>query len=252
MAKGLKMRIDDYVQKLQSHKDSDWAWENFHSVILELINLLEPNQVLEVGGGRFPMISKSDIEAKRILYTSNDISEKELARAPDWVRKAVFDIQTADDTRLNGFKSQYDLIFSKMVMEHIDDHKQAYKNIHALLAEGGIAIAFHPVLYASPFVINKMLPEQTARRLLRFFFPDRHDEGVPKFPAYYHGCVVSERMRDEIKSLGFSKVWQVPFYGHNYYRNIPVLNKAEKSVANLIKSRDIPALAAFAFTIVQK
>ena len=72
------------------------------------------------------------------------------------------------------------------VMEHVRDAERAWANMADLLAPDGVALAFHPTLYAPPFVINWLIPDRLTAPVLKFFFDDRHDGEFPKFPARYN------------------------------------------------------------------
>ena len=50
------------------------------------------------------------------------------------------------------------------------DAPRAWSNVCALLAPGGVALAFHLMLYAPPFVVNWLAPEVLTAPILRFFF----------------------------------------------------------------------------------
>src|SRR5690606_5853440 len=116
--------------------------------VLDLARILNARSLLEVGGGRSPLLTERELARHDIRYTANDISERELERAPNWVGKACFDIQTPDHAQIEQYAGQFDLIFSRMVMEHVPSYQRAYRNIFTLLQPGGVAIAFHPVLFA--------------------------------------------------------------------------------------------------------
>lgn len=244
--------VDAVIAALAEQSDRDWAWKNFLPTVDALIRASEAKRVMEIGGGRSPSFTHEQVSALGIDYVSNDISERELARAPAWAERAHFDIQSPDPEAIRPFAGGIDVAFSKMVMEHVPSYRRAYANIFGLLREGGIAISFHPVLYAVPFVINRLMPEAASQRLLRAVFPNRNDEGVPKFPAYYSGCVISGRVREALREIGFSGVWQIPFYGHRYYRKIPGLRTAHARFTALARRRDMTRFAAFAFTLVRK
>ena len=244
--------VDAVVADLMAHRDHEWAWANFKSTVSRLIEAARARTVLEIGGGRSPSFSKEDIRALGIDYTSNDISARELGKAPDWVGKAHFDVQTPDTGVIEPFADRFDLAFSKMVMEHVASYERSYRNLHTILREGGVGIAFHPVLYSLPFAINRIMPERASQALLTRFFPNRTDEGTPKFPALYSGCFVSERLRRNLRDIGFRDVWQVPFYGHDYYSKIPLLREAHRLLARQIQRADFAPLASFAYTIVRK
>lgn len=246
------MSIEPHLERFAANKDGGWAWANFLPAVRNLIQDSGYKSVLEVGGGRFPSFTHEEIDAMGVRYTSNDISARELSLAPSWVGKACFDIQTPDKTALDGHEGAYDFAFSKMVMEHVPSYERAYGNLARLLKDGGMAIAFHPVLFSVPFVVNKLLPETISDRILRTMFPNRTDDGIPKFPAYYSGCQISPRLRDKIRSLGFSDVWQVPFYGHGYYNKIPGARGVHSAVTKMVKENDFTPLASYCFTIAVK
>jgi hypothetical protein len=143
-------------------------------------------------------------------------------------------------------------MFSQMVFEHVSDSYQAYRNIYRLLSPGGVCLNFHPVLYSLPFVVNWMLPEQLSARLLHFFFPYRGPDKVPKHPAKYDHCWVSRSEQERLRSIGFRNVSQVPFWYHNYFRNIPGLYQADTTITKFAERKNWTALASFCYTCVMK
>jgi SAM-dependent methyltransferase len=102
--------------------------------------------------------------------------------------RALFDVAGDVDPKEHG---RYDLVISRMVMEHVRDAARAWANMANLLAPGGVALAFHPTLYAQPFVINWLIPERLTAPVLKLFFSDRHDGDSPKFPARYDLCIAN-------------------------------------------------------------
>lgn len=73
----------------------------------------------------------SRADANGIEYVVNDISSEELELAPSWVKKTCFDIGTPDTT--DEQKGRFGLVFSKTVLEHVRDTRQAYQNIYEML-----------------------------------------------------------------------------------------------------------------------
>jgi SAM-dependent methyltransferase len=144
--------------------------------------------------------------------------------------------------------NRYDLIFSKMVFEHIPDTRCAYRNILKLLAPGGLCINDHPVLYSPPFLINLIFPEAVTAPILRMFKPRRHAGDEPK----YNRCVISAKLRGELRDLGFREVWQIPFFYHEYFKRIPGLFELDRSLSELAERRDWQGLASFCYTIAMK
>ncbi len=246
------MDLSERIAELQCIREGTWASLNYLEVVREIIADINAAKVIEIGGGRAPSFTRDEIEEMGICYTSNDISQRELSLAPDWVSRAQFDVQSRNPSDIVPFLERYDLAFSKMVMEHVGDYQQAYLNLYSILRPGGIAIAFHPVLFSLPFVINRLIPEAVSERLLQAFFPNRTDNGTPKFPALYSGCRISNSVRDRIRAIGFSGVWQVPFYWHNYYAKIPIIRSMHEVFTEIVKNMGLTFFASFAFTIVRK
>ncbi len=206
-------------------------------------------KLLEIGGGRDPLFSPEEITEMGVAYTVNDISADELAKADTRYTKQVFDISG----NIEAIPDQkYDFVFSRMVFEHVPSAPRAYANTLALLVPGGVGMNFHPTLFALPFLINKALPEWISWRLLRSFVPNRRPEQVPKFPAHYSLCSSSERTRNRISSIGFSDVFIVPFYAHNYYKKIPPLHSLSLAVARLASKKHFRPISTFALTFVVK
>lgn len=248
----IQMQLAEKVDELKAMGSYALAWNNYRDTLFQLIIETKAKSVLEVGGGRFPYLTREEIERLGIEYTANDISARELSLAPKWVHRAHFDVQTSDRERILLHANSFDFVFSKMVMEHVENFERAYRNIYDILKPGGVSLAFHPVLYAAPFVINRLIPERLSARLLKALFPHRTDDGVPKFPATYSGCQISERVQKKIAAIGFRQVWQIPFYGHNYYRKLPVVRTIHASATKWICGQGITPLASYAYTIVVK
>lgn len=244
----LRIFADKYVTETHNV----WAWQHYESTVRRLIEEFRCRMVLEIGGGRFPLFDHKSTTALGIDLAINDISQRELDRAPGWLHKVCFDI--AAPTFPGGEEQQqeeqqYDLVMSRMVMEHVRDAEQTYRNIFTFLRPGGVFLNFHPVLYSPPFVINWLLPDGLTRRVLRTFVPLRTDEGIPKFPARYSYCTISSKTEAMIRGVGFSEVLLLPFYGHNYFHNIPGLREMDNLLTRWARKHDRRYLAAFCYAL---
>jgi SAM-dependent methyltransferase len=225
------------------------AFDDYKNTVTDMIKTYGFRNILEVGGGRSPLLSLAEADDLCVKYTVNDISQRELDLAPGWTSKACFDIAGRDAPA-----GEFDLIFSRMVMEHVRDASQAYKNLFELLAPGGIGLHFHPTLFAPPFVINCLLPDSVSRKVLSIFghrFTDTIDE-YPKFPAYYSWCRNSESVRQKIMAMGFSEVELVDFYGHGYFKKIPGIHQIDASLSRLALKQGLRAFASYAYTLVRR
>jgi SAM-dependent methyltransferase len=241
-----------FLRGVTQHRSSEWAWQQYKNTVQDLISLLNARVILEIGGGRWPLLSEDEIRSKGVRYIVNDISASELALAPAHVEKVCFDISQKAAVGNDSLVGKVDLMFSQMVFEHVSDSRQAYTNIHRLLSPGGVCLNFHPVLYSLPFVVNWILPEQLSARLLHFFFPFRSPGDVPKHPAKYDHCWISRGEQERLRSIGFRNVSQVPFWYHNYFRKIPGLYQADATLARLAERNNWTALASYCYTCVMK
>lgn len=235
-----------------------WAWDFYKPSVLALAEHCRAAgrhkgalvRMMEIGGGRGPLLAPHEAHAAGVACTVNDISERELSLGPPDFAKAVFDVAGDIDPSLHG---RFDLVISRMVMEHVRDAPRAWANIAALLAPGGVALAFHPTLYAPPFVINHLAPERMTAPLLRLFFSDRHEGDFPKFPARYELCRADPGIvQPALRAAGFSEVLSAPFWGDRYFRGIPGLRAASDALSALAEARDWRLLASYAYTLGRK
>ena len=233
--------------------DWRWAWDNYRPAVLALARELGLTRLCEIGGGRNPLFTPAEAAHLGLRITVNDISAAELALAPAEFGKACFDI-SADLTPAQLDADGYDLMFSRMVFEHVRDVGKAWENVHRLLNDGGVALAFFPTLYALPYVANRLIPEFASRAIVNLLYPHRSDDGAsPKFPAYYDHCyAIDGRVRPMLERAGFREIDIVPFWGHDYFDRLPVLREVDAALSRFARARDIRALTAYAYVVVRK
>jgi SAM-dependent methyltransferase len=235
-----------------------WAWSNYRPTALALAQACLHSgrhhqgrvRLLEIGGGRGPLLTPAEADAAGIALTVNDIDARELALAPAQFDTAQFDVAGDIDPSWNGL---FDLVISRMVFEHVRNAPRAWANVRELLAPGGVALAFHPTLYAPPFVVNRLLPERATAQILRFFFPNRHDGDYPKFPARYEMCFSNpDKVAPILSGCGFSQVLIAPFWRHGYFRHIPLLREADAALQHLAEKNDWRWLTTYAYTLARR
>jgi SAM-dependent methyltransferase len=232
---------------------SQWAWDNYEGLVVDLANRLNLRDVCEIGGGRDPMFDAAGARGKGIDLIINDIDQRELDFAPAGMRKARFDV-AGDLSEIGGASNLYDMMISRMVFEHIDGVPRAWRNVQRLLKPGGVGLAFFPTLYAWPFLLNHLIPEKASRALVHALFPNRADDGGdPKFPALYDHCVTSERkQRRMLDPIGFSEVHIMPFWGHGYLDRVPVARELDAALNRLAAAADLRFATTYAFVLVRK
>jgi SAM-dependent methyltransferase len=227
-------------------RTSSEAFKNYKSIVIEQS---KGKTVLEIGAGRQPLFSPDELAEYKIDYVGNDISQIELDAMSLAVPKYVFDAGKSVPADCLG---RFDFIFSKMVQEHIDGTPQYYQNLSRMLKHDGIALNFHPVLYSAPFVINRLMPERLSDPLLYALRSDRTRTRNPKFPALYDHCVISRKVRESLRAQGFSEVVQIPFYGHGYYKKLPLIRDIHRKVTDFIRRKDVTFMASFSYTLAIK
>ena len=245
--------LAEIVSELGYSSDWNWSWDNYKSLIVRLSQEYDLRRHFEVGGGRDPLFTPAEARALGLSVTLNDISEDELARAPAEFDKLCCDA-AAPETMSRLASGRYDFVYSRMVMEHVRDARQLWRNQYALLAPGGAALAFVPTLFAPPFAANRLIPETFSSAIVSRLFPDRHDEGDnPKFPAFYDLCFgAPEKVAPVLEEIGFRQVLVLPFYGYSYFWKVPGLKQIDALFTRIARARDWRTFTSFAFILAVK
>ena len=95
-----------------------------------------------------------------LQYTRNDLSATEFAKASSAYETLLSDMAMARPAALP--REAFDLVFSRMVNEHVCDGERYYRNIFHVLRPGGVTARCFSTLYTMPFVINRLRPEWLA------------------------------------------------------------------------------------------
>jgi 2-polyprenyl-3-methyl-5-hydroxy-6-metoxy-1,4-benzoquinol methylase len=232
-----------------SYRQSETAWQEYEPFLISLIERRGLKKVCEDGGGANPLLKTKFIAGSAIDYSVLDISAAELEKSNSKYAKIQADI-SASDFSLNR---KFDLVFSKMLAEHISDAEQFHKNIFGILVKGGLAVHFFPTLYALPFFINYLAPERFAATLLNFFAP-RDGYQHAKFPAYYHWCRgPTRRQIRKFKKLGYEIVEYRGYFGHgSYYNRFKFLKKLHDFKTDYLMRNPRPLLTSYAYVILMR
>jgi SAM-dependent methyltransferase len=244
------MSVDMGSEAKVSYTGLDELWQAYDELVVDLARREGALSVAELGGGANPMVGDADkwgFAQQRVVV---DISADELAKADGDVQTRVADLSQPIEDGHNA----YDLVFSKMLCEHLPDARVFHENCFKLLRPGGLSVHFFPTLYTLPFVINRLVPEDLTRSLLRKVQPGRlEDPKLQKFPAYYRWCTgPTRRAVKRYESVGFEvEAWNAAF-GHLYYQRIPLLNSAERAKTSFLLQHPVPLLTSFATVILRK
>lgn len=245
--------LPQFFATLDPHWHSAWAWDHYESTILALAQHYGLRRVCEIGGGRDPLFTAEQAAARGIDLIVNDIDAGELALTPPGLKTARFDV-AGDLSEPDVARGGYDMMVSRMVFEHIDGVEQAWSNIHALLAPGGVALAFFPTLWAPVFALNHVLPEKASRAIVHALFPLRRDGGGdPKFPALYDWARGNPRLLTPmLNRAGFREVHVQPFWGHGYFDRMPGLRQVDHAFNALAAKTGWHFVTTYAYVLVRK
>lgn len=230
---------------------SEEAWHDTRGFIENLIRERKVHRILELGAGANPIFPVEFVRQNGLDYTLLDISDVELAKAPRGYETICADIADPD-LRLTGC---FDMVFSRMLAEHVKDGEIFHRNVFNLLGRGGVAFHFYPTLHALPFVVNRLLPEFIAEGALHWLQSGRESGGRHrKFPAYYSWC--RGPMRSQVRRferLGYSVEKYIGFYGHaSYYERLPAIGKIHSTFSRWLTKHPIPWLCSFSYVVLVK
>jgi len=228
---------------------SHFAATNYKNEVARLIASKSRPDIIEIGAGRNPLFSDADLPRNVGSYTIGDISGKELDLAPGSGNRLCFDV--CGD--VSSISTRFDVVFTRMLAEHVPDGYRFHSNVFSLLKPGGVAFHFMPTLYAPPFVLNKLLPEFISEGILRAFFESRTEDDIPKFPARYSLCYGnSPRQIRRLRSIGYAGVDIRTFYGHNYFSKIPLIRELDWGLTKLAYMKGLTQFGAYAYVTLVK
>lgn len=236
------MALDQLVRR-HVPADNPVDAEAMTGIITDLVGSRAGLRVLEIGGGRTPLLDPEQCAALDVDYWVNDISPDELRLVEHQYRTACFDI--AGSTEQLPDDVEFDVIFSRSVLEHVRDSDRALSNSFRLLKPGGVMIHTFPTLYNPAFVLNKLLPERLSRYLLKRVV----DFDYEKFPARYNKTTSSDRQVERLRRLGCTDAAVVPFWGHEYLHFLPPVASLEARFAATARRRDWRWYTTFAYLI---
>lgn len=228
------------------------GWTAAPGFLASIIDRESSASVLEIGSGANPTLAPEDVRARGLRYTTNDLDAGELAKAGTAYDTLLLDMSSAARGALP--LESFDLIFSRMVNEHVADGERYYRNIFDALRPGGVTAHCFSTLYALPFIVNRLVPEQVASHLLDFFNPrDRYKQD--KFEARYSWSRgPTSRMLERLASVGYEIVEYRGYFGHPYYNQpfMKPLRALEEAKAAWLCRHPIPDLTSYAVVILRK
>lgn len=224
-------------------------WESFDDRLAELVDASGATEVGELGGGANPTVELTRRAVRPVELTVIDISDDELAKAPPGVQRFRADLCAEQPPA----KERFDLVFSRMLCEHVPSAARFHRNCRAMLRAGGHAMHFFPTVTALPFVVNRVLPEAVGERVVEAILPSRRRGGRhSKFPAYYRWCWgPTAQQLARYRSVGFDVVSYDAGVGHGYYARVPVLRDLERAKSRWLLEHPSPWFSAYALVLLR-
>jgi len=165
--------------------------------------------VVDIGGGRGAPFARHRRNPQDALIVGIDILPAPLAE-----NRSIDLRVAADASRSIPLKdASVDVVATRSVLEHLSGSGAIFGEIHRVLRPGGVCLHVFPTGYAPFALINRLLPNALARRLLHTLFPEWASECG--FRAYYNDCHFPEIVRRH-SAAGFA-VSRIEF---RYYQSI--------------------------------
>ncbi len=164
-------------------------------------NLADNISVLDIGGGKRCTFADECRTHTGVKIIALDVSAEELAFNNDADEKIVFDIASGKRVPLED--ESVDMVTSSSVLEHLKNLENAVKEVRRILKPGGKFISVLPCKFALFAIINQLLPNWLARKILFAIMPEA--KGFCGFVAYYDRCYYPA-LKNLLSRNGFSKI----------------------------------------------
>jgi SAM-dependent methyltransferase len=203
--------------------DASWAttphqlWETRAFATYEWVGralLGEPgaNVVADVGGGRTWYFGDSYRANPQFKLIGIDVDADELALNTSLDQAVVADVGAS----LNVPDNSIDLILSRATVEHIADNQGFLNNVNKALRPGGKAAFVFANKWAPPLILNRLISNRIANKLLLALVPGT--QGYGGFKAYYDRCGYSEFKRT-IEAAGLEIEYEYcSYYSSAYFQ----------------------------------
>lgn len=227
------------------------GWQGGQGFLQYLVETYGCKRILEIGSGANPTIEPRLVHDLNLSYVTSDVSWEEMEKADPTYERLMIDM-SADEIR-SDLAGQFDLVFSRMVAEHVSDGFKYHRNIHSLLKPCGISAHCFSTLWCVPFVVNRMLPEFVSTGLLKSFAP-RNEHRQAKFPARYSWSRgPSPKMIARFEALGFEVLKYTGYFGHSYYVKVSrFIHQLETCKEKLLLRWPCPTFCSYATIVLRK
>ncbi len=154
--------------------------------------------------------------------------------------------------KIYQIEQPFDLVISKMVLEHIDDPKSFHKKVFSITKKDGHVIHFFATLVNIATLINLILPEFIAPKILSFI-SKRDFKHHDKFPAKYKWCFGPTKYNsNRFSRIGFQVLEYTGYMGHHYFWNFKLIYKIERLWNNMLIKWKNPWFCSNSIVLLKK
>lgn len=219
------------------------AFEKAGAYLKEMILEHRYRTIADVGGGANPVLDDEFILKNDIQYFLIDKSASELKKANALYNKIEADADSGNDIfqkQIAGRK--FDLVFSHMFLEHIENPMQAHRNFYSALNPGGRCVHMYPSPNNLPLALNRLLPAAVSVYLVKMAQPARDLEGSRrKFKAYYRMCgAPSSALSAAFEEIGYTVNQHTGYIGHTYYERFKPAAILERQMRRIVHKFQLP------------
>lgn len=213
----LLRKFRDLNVALSWHTTPHQLWETRGFAVYEwiaraLLGRPGANVVVDLGGGRTWHFGEEYRRNPDFKLIGVDIDASELALNP-MLDEAI----TADVCQTLGVPDgSVDLVLCRAVVEHLHDTSAFLENVGRALRPGGRAAFVFANKWSPPMILNRVIPEKLAGKLLLALVPGT--AGYGGFKAYYDKCTFTGFKR-ELERLGFEVEYEyASYYSSSYFQ----------------------------------
>jgi len=230
--------------------DVKHSWPQFNARISDLVKQEKCKRILEIGAGKNPYFKPEFISENNLSYTIVDV-DVNLKRNDNYYKSVVVDL-TQKTCDLGELEAEYDLIFSRMVLEHIENPEFFHTNTLRLLQKDGFVFHFFATKYSVHTIFNLVLPEFLTDFLV-FSFQTRYKKSHNKYKAYYKWCYgPTKKNRRRLENIGYRILEYKGFVGHHYMNRYRILDVIENGWNKLLVKIQSPLMCSNAFFLAVK
>lgn len=224
----------------------DVAWLSFDRLLEDYIKTRPNITVLEIGGGANPCLTEAQVKDYHIDFTVMDISATELKKS----QKTYFKKEIGDLSE-KPLNQKFDLIFSKMLMEHVQNPESLHTNVLKMLNPDAKVVHFFATKFGLPSMLNLILPDTISDYIVyKLQGRDPHQNG--KFKAFYKDCYgPTQKSIKKYISFGYNIEEYYGFLGHDYLCNYRLLGSFEQLWNKIIQALNSPLFCSNAIVILK-